>query len=57
MASGRADKVKGRIKKAVGDLTDDPKLRRRGQVDETAGKIKDTVEKGVDKAKDNLNKP
>jgi uncharacterized protein YjbJ (UPF0337 family) len=57
MASGRADKVKGRIKKAVGDLTDDPKLRRRGQVDETAGKIKDTVEKGVDKAKDALNKP
>jgi uncharacterized protein YjbJ (UPF0337 family) len=57
MASGRADKVKGRIKKAVGDLTDDPKLRRRGQVDETAGKIKDAVEKGVDKTKDALNKP
>jgi uncharacterized protein YjbJ (UPF0337 family) len=56
MSSGSKDKVKGRVKKAVGDLTDDPELRRRGQVDEDAGKIKDTVEKGVDKVKDKLNK-
>jgi uncharacterized protein YjbJ (UPF0337 family) len=57
MASGRTDKVKGRIKKAVGDLTDDPELRRKGQIDEDAGNIKDTVERGVDKAKDILKKP
>jgi uncharacterized protein YjbJ (UPF0337 family) len=52
MASGRVDKTKGRIKKAIGDLTDDPDLKRRGQVDETAGKIKDGVERGVDRARD-----
>jgi uncharacterized protein YjbJ (UPF0337 family) len=57
MASGRVDKIKGRIKKAVGDIADDPELRRRGQVDETAGKIKDNVERGVDRVKDKINKP
>jgi uncharacterized protein YjbJ (UPF0337 family) len=56
MSSGTADKAKGRIKKAVGDLTDDPKLRRRGQIDEDAGKVKDAVETGVDKVKDALKK-
>ena len=56
MASGTADKIKGRIKKAVGDLTDDTDLRRQGQVDETAGKVKDTVEKTVDRVKDKVNK-
>ena len=57
MASGRVDKIKGRLKKAVGDLTDDPELRRRGQVDESAGKVKDAVDRGVDRVKDKLNKP
>ena len=56
MSSGSADKTKGRIKKAVGDLTDDADMRRRGQIDETAGKIKDTAEKGVDQVKEKLHK-
>ena len=52
MTSGSADKVKGRVEKAAGDLLDDDRLRNRGAVDETAGKIKDGVEKGVDAVKD-----
>jgi uncharacterized protein YjbJ (UPF0337 family) len=55
MTSGKSDKAKGRVKKAVGDLTDDADMRRRGQIDESAGKVKDTVEKGVDRAKNKLN--
>jgi uncharacterized protein YjbJ (UPF0337 family) len=57
MSSGSADKAKGRIKKAAGDLADDPKLRRRGKVDEAAGKAKDAVESGIDRARDKINKP
>ena len=52
MSNGTADKAKGRIEKAAGDLLDDDRLRDRGAVDETAGKIKDGVERGVDAVKD-----
>jgi uncharacterized protein YjbJ (UPF0337 family) len=52
MSSGTGDKVKGRMEKAAGDLLDDDRLRNRGEVDETAGKIKDGVERSVDKVKD-----
>jgi uncharacterized protein YjbJ (UPF0337 family) len=52
MTSGTGDKVKGRVEKAAGDLLDDDRLRNRGTVDETAGKIKDGVERGVDAVKD-----
>jgi uncharacterized protein YjbJ (UPF0337 family) len=48
--SGEKDQAKGRVKQAVGDLTDDNDLKREGKVDETAGKVKD----GVDKLKDKL---
>jgi uncharacterized protein YjbJ (UPF0337 family) len=54
MTSGTADKAKGRIKKAAGDLTGDKDLHDRGTVDETAGKVKDSVERGVNKARDVL---
>jgi uncharacterized protein YjbJ (UPF0337 family) len=57
MSSGTGDKVKGRIEKAAGDLADDPKLRRRGKIDETAGKVKDAVDRGIDHARDKANKP
>jgi uncharacterized protein YjbJ (UPF0337 family) len=52
MSSGTGDKVKGRMEKAVGDLTDDDRMRNRGTVDETAGKVKDGVERGVNAVKD-----
>jgi uncharacterized protein YjbJ (UPF0337 family) len=46
--SGEADKAKGRIKQAAGDLTDDDELRREGKADEAAGKVKDTVDDAID---------
>jgi uncharacterized protein YjbJ (UPF0337 family) len=51
MTSGTGDKMKGRIEKAAGELLDDERLRNRGTVDETAGKVKDGVERGVDAVK------
>ena len=57
MTSGTGDKVKGRMEKAAGDLLDDDRLRNRGAVDETAGKIKDGVERGVNAVKDAVKGP
>ena len=48
--SGEGDQAKGKIKQAVGDLTDDNSLKSEGKVDEAAGKVKE----GVDKVKDKL---
>jgi uncharacterized protein YjbJ (UPF0337 family) len=50
--SGEADQTKGRIKQAVGDLTDDDELKREGKIDEGAGKVKETVDKVKDKLTD-----
>jgi uncharacterized protein YjbJ (UPF0337 family) len=52
MASGKSDELKGRVKEAAGALTDDKKLKREGQVDQAAGKIKQKVERVIDKVKD-----
>ncbi|MFZ0245531.1 CsbD family protein [Candidatus Binatus sp.] len=50
--SGTSDKIKGRVKEAVGALTDDQRLKREGKLDQATGKIKKAVERVVDKAKD-----
>ena len=42
--SGTTDKIKGRVKEAVGVLTDDEKLKNEGKLDQAVGKIKQTVE-------------
>ena len=52
MASGKSDELKGRVKEAAGALTGDDERKREGQVDQAAGKIKQAVEKVVDKVKD-----
>ena len=57
MSAGTGDKVTGRVQKAVGELTNDKDLKNRGKVNDTSGKVKDGVEKGVDKVKDALNGP
>ncbi len=56
MADGKAEEVKGRIKEAVGDLMDDQDLKDSGKLDQASGKVKQTVEKGVDKVKDAFKK-
>jgi uncharacterized protein YjbJ (UPF0337 family) len=55
--SGDADKAKGHIKQAAGELIDDDELEREGKVDELAGKAKNVADKAkdaVDDAKDKL---
>jgi len=54
MASGKSDKLKGRVKEAAGALTGDRKLKREGKADQVVGKIKQKVEKVVDKVKEVL---
>jgi len=52
MASGKSDELKGRVKEAAGVLTGNKKLKREGKADQTVGKIKQKVEKVIDKVKD-----
>lgn len=52
MASGKTDEMKGRVKEAAGALTGDRKLKRQGKADQAVGKIKQNVEKVIDKVKD-----
>lgn len=47
---GKLDETKGRIKKAVGELTGNQKLKNEGTIDKVAGKIK----QGVDKVKEKI---
>jgi len=54
MASGKTDELKGRVKEAAGALTGDQELKREGKTDQAAGKIKQQVEKVIDKVKDAL---
>ena len=54
--SGETDEVKGRVKEAAGDLTDDKSLKNEGRTDRAAGKAKDAVDEGADKVKDLLRK-
>jgi uncharacterized protein YjbJ (UPF0337 family) len=53
---GTTDDLKGRLKEAGGDLTDDKDLKREGQVDRAAGSVKDKVGDAADKVKDTLRK-
>lgn len=46
------DEAKGRIKEAVGDVTDDDDMKREGKIDKLAGKAKDQVDQVKDKLTD-----
>ncbi len=48
--------LKGRVKEAAGDLTDDKELQREGKADQAAGKIKDKIDDAVDKVKEAMHK-
>ena len=59
--SGKSDDIKGRVKEAAGDLTDDKDLQREGKIDQAVGSVKDTasdaknwVEDKVDDVKDKV---
>lgn len=49
--AGKTDQIKGRLKKAAGELTGNQKLKDEGAVDEAAGKVKDFSAKVTDKVK------
>ncbi len=46
------DKVTGKVKKAAGDLTDDPSLRREGIKEEEKGEAKEDLARAEDRADD-----
>jgi uncharacterized protein YjbJ (UPF0337 family) len=48
------DQIKGRIKEAAGDLTDNDKLKREGKVDNAAGRAKEVVGDIREKAEDKV---
>ena len=50
------DDLKGRVKEAAGDLTDDDGLKREGKVDQVGDKVKGAVDNVKDKVGDALNK-
>jgi uncharacterized protein YjbJ (UPF0337 family) len=44
------DTMKGRVKEAAGDLTDNDRLKNEGRADKAEGKLKDAVDTARDKA-------
>ena len=46
------DDLKGRVKEAAGDLTDDQELKNEGKVDKATGAVKEKVGDVADKVKD-----
>jgi len=52
--NGTSDQIKGRVKEAIGALTDDANLRAEGKLDQKTGKIKAAVENVVDKMKETV---
>ena len=47
---GILDKITGRAKKAAGEVTDDPSLRRQGRQEERKGEAKDELARTQEKA-------
>jgi uncharacterized protein YjbJ (UPF0337 family) len=45
------DDLKGRVKEAAGDLTEDDDLKREGQIDQGKGKVKGFIDDVADKLK------
>jgi uncharacterized protein YjbJ (UPF0337 family) len=49
-----ADQIKGRVKEAAGDLTNNDDLKREGQTDRAAGKTKEVIDNVTDKASETV---
>jgi uncharacterized protein YjbJ (UPF0337 family) len=47
---GITDKISGRVKKAAGDLADDPSLRRQGRQEERKGEAKEELTRDQERA-------
>jgi uncharacterized protein YjbJ (UPF0337 family) len=55
--SETTDKIKGRLKEAVGVLTGYRRLKGEGRMDQVTGKVKKTVARVIDKAKNKRRTP
>ena len=51
---GNVDKLKGKVKQAAGDLTDDQELHDEGVVDEAAGQTREVIGRGRRKIGESL---
>ena len=51
---GKIDKLKGRIKEAVGVLIDNDHLKQEGQRDQEVGKVKEAAERAADAVQDKV---
>jgi len=56
MSNHNMDETKGRIKQAVGDLTDNADLKREGKADQAGASVKKTADKVADKVADGVDK-
>jgi uncharacterized protein YjbJ (UPF0337 family) len=52
----KKDQATGRVEQALGDLTDDHDLKRQGQADEAAAKVKGALQSAEDAAEDLVDK-
>jgi len=50
----RSDKILGRAKQALGAITGDNKMKRRGQLQEDKGELKGKLDSSVDRTQDVL---
>lgn len=55
MRDYKGEELKGRIKKATGEITGDRGLEREGTVDKGSARTKDTIGKAADKVKRAVN--
>ena len=53
---GKTDKIKGRIKEAVGALTDNDTLKREGQRDQAVGEVKEAATRAAEQVQDEVEK-
>jgi len=56
MSNYNMDETKGRIKEAVGDLTDNADLKREGKADRAGASVKKTADNVADKVADGVDK-
>jgi uncharacterized protein YjbJ (UPF0337 family) len=55
--SGTTDKIKGRVKEVVGVLTGNRRFKGEGRMDQITGKVKKTLARVMDKAKNKRRTP
>lgn len=56
MSGHKMEDMKGRLKVAVGEVTDDDRLKREGHVDRASAAVKGTVEEAAEKIKHAVNR-